>query len=595
MIPRKWWRATISLSLIVILLGLAAGCGPAATPPPPAPTTAPAAAQAPTAAPTAPPAAEPTTAPPTQAPTTVPTAPPAAEQVLLVPLSRLGGSIDPGLSYGQGYEFLLNLFDGLTRVDYATGELVPAVAEKWDISADGTVYTFHLRSELEWSDGTPVTAGDFEYSWKRTLDPKTEAPIASDLYHIKGAEAYNKGENTDPESVGVKVLDDLTLQVTLEAARPGFPADVAGVVYYPLPRWAIEKYGTEGDAWMKPGNIVVNGPYTIATLEPDQEVVLVRNENYKGEPKPAIDKATWVLFESYISQSLLAFEAGELDIAWVPGTDLERVRNDPSLSKMMQEYAVAATAHLTFDTTNPPFDDARVRRALSLAVDREVLNNVILKGQYAPAYTSVPPQLPGYSAEAAAILKEGGPEEAKTLLAEAGYPGGEGLREIEYVGPSSDEYRLIAEALQGMWQDTLGVTVNLNLMESKALSAWAQSHKQNKESYDIRGVRRMTMLSTDPAGWYNGIYDPDIDWLDIRWQDDRFTELIRQGRYEQDPVKRAKMYQEAEMIFMEASPVIPFYHTVARWVVQPYVKGLAFPVESAGQIIDLRPISVESH
>lgn len=591
MFARKRSKPANGLVLILIVILVISGCSPTTAQPPPPATAAPKV-ELPT-----PTVEVATSIPETEAPTTVPdtptppTAPPVAQEIR-IPLSRLGGSIDPGLSYGQGYEFLPNLFDGLTRLDYATGKLLPAVAEKWDVSDDGTVYTFHLKTGLEWSDGTAVKAGDFEYSWRRTLDPNTQSPVASDLYPIKGAEAFNKGENTDPASVGIKVVDDLTLEVTLEANQPGFPYSVAGVDFFPLPRWAIEKFGIEGDAWMKPENIVVNGPYTIAVLQPDQEVVLVRNEKYKGA-RPAIDKATWTLFESYMSQSLLAYEAGELDMAWVPGTDLERVLNDADLSKMVREYAVAATAHMTFDTTNPPFNDPKVRLAFSMAIDRETLVNIVLKGQYASAYTSVPPQLMGYSDEAAAILKNSSAEEAKRLLAEAGYPNGQGLREIEYVGPSSDEYRLIAEAMQGMWQDTLGVKVTLNLMEGSALSAWAKTHKDNKEPYDIRGVRRVTVLSTDPVSWFNSIYDPDIDYLDIRWNDARFTELINQGRYELDLAKKEQMYQEAEVILMQAAPVIPFYHTIARWVVQPNVKGLFFPVESAGQIIDLRPIYIE--
>ena len=253
---------------------------------------------------------------------------------------------------------------------------------------------------------------------------------------------------------------------------------------------------------MKPGNVVVNGPYTIAKLEPDQEVVLVRNENYKGEPKPAVDKAVWVLFESYTAQSLLAFEAGDLDTARVSGDDLERVQKDPKLSKLLQSPSMAATCFCTFDTTNPPFNDPRVRRAFSLAVDRKTLCDMVLKRAHAPAYTGVPPQVVGYTPDAA--IKDD-PEEARKLLAEAGYPGGQGLREIEAFGDSSGEWRLLAEALQAMWQDTLGVTVKLNLMESKSMSAHYTKIKEENLPYDIRVGRRLTIMSSDPVGWYEVI------------------------------------------------------------------------------------------
>jgi len=516
---------------------------------------------------------------------------PAPEQVLFVPLTRLGGSIDPSLSYGQGYEFLPNLFDGLTRVDYTSSKLVAAVAEKWDISEDATVFTFYLKDGLEWSDGTPVTAGDFEYSWLRTLDPETQSPTASDMYCIEGAEAYNKGESSDPESVGIRVVDDLTLEVTLAGPRPAFARDVSGVVYFPLPEWAINEYGSEGDEWMKPGHITTNGPYVIGELEPDQEVVLVRNENYKGD-RPAIDKATWVLFEHYMAQSLLAFEAGDLDMAWVSGDDLERVQDDAKLGQLLQEYQIGATCFCTFDTTNPPFDDPRVRLAFSLAVNREQLNNIILKGTYDPAYTAVPPKVVGYTPDAAIT---GDVEEAKRLLAEAGYPNGEGLRVIAPHGSSGGEWRLLAEALQAMWQENLGVTIELNLMESKALSAYSKKLVEETLPYDIRIGRRITVLSSDPVNWYNNLFDPDNDWLRTRWGNEQFLDLIREGRYEQDLEKQAEIYQEAEKVLLEDMPVIPLYHTVARWVVQPYVTGLVFPAESAGQIIDLRPVSIQAH
>jgi len=162
-------------------------------------------------------------------------------------------------------------------------------------------------------------------------------------------------------------------------------------------------------------------------------------------------------------------------------------------------------------------------------------------------------------------------------------------------GSSGGEWRLLAEALQAMWQENLGVTIELNLMESKALSAYSKKLVEETLPYDIRIGRRITVLSSDPVNWYNNLFDPDNDWLRTRWGNEQFLDLIREGRYEQDLEKQAEIYQEAEKVLLEDMPVIPLYHTVARWVVQPYVTGLVFPAESAGQIIDLRPVSIQAH
>ncbi|MBM4429435.1 MAG: hypothetical protein FJ026_03680, partial [Chloroflexi bacterium] len=328
----KLQRTVVLVVSLTMVLALAAACAPAPTPTPTAPP----------AAPTKPPA--PTPVPPTPTPAGPKLA---KEQVIRIPLSRLGGSIDPSLSYGQGYEFVLNLFDGLTRIDFATGKLLPLAAEKWEVSADGKTWTFALKQGMTWSDGQPVTAKDFVYAVLRILDPKNKAPLASGMFMLQGAQEYNGGKSTDPATVGVKAVDDRTVQYILKSPSADFPRTVSGETFFPLPQRAIEKYGTEGDAWMKPGNIVVNGPYTLSVLKPDQGATLVRNEAYKGK-KPTIEKAEWVFFESYMSQSLLAFESGDLDMAWVPGTDLERVTKDAKLSKMMAEFPVAATAFLVF-------------------------------------------------------------------------------------------------------------------------------------------------------------------------------------------------------------------------------------------------------
>jgi len=561
----------VCLTMVVTLVS---ACGPAPTP---TPTTPPAAA-------TKPPA--PTPVPPTPTPAGPKLA---KEQVIRLPMSRLTGSIDPSLTFGQGSEWVPNLFDALTRIDPTTGKVLPLAAEKWEVSADGNTWTFTLKQGMTWSDGKPVTARDFVYAALRRLDPKNKAPLASDLFMLRGAQPYNAGEVTDPATVGVKAVDERTVQYTLVCPRADFPRVVAaGEGFLPLPQWAIEKHG---DKWMEPGNIVVNGPYTISVHKPDQVIELTRNEAYKGK-KPTIEKAIYVLFEKYKQQSLLAFEAGDVDIAWIPGTDLERVTKDAKLSKMLVEFPVAHTANLIFDTSNKPFDDVRVRRAFSLAVDREKLNNIVLKKQFAPAYTAVPELVEGY---APSLALKYDPEEAKKLLAEAGYPGGKGMREIELTARPTEEIRPILEAVQAMWQETLGVKVKVNLMEEKAFRAWFANIKEKKEHYDIQGTRSFTINSASGSDWFNVIFHPKADYYTSRWENAAFADLIDKAQCEKDATQRAKMYQEAEAMLLADMPVIPLYHTVARWVIPPYIKGIVLPIEAGGTTIDLRDLYIEAH
>ncbi|MBI3739525.1 MAG: peptide ABC transporter substrate-binding protein, partial [Chloroflexi bacterium] len=355
------------------------------------------------------------------------------------------------------------------------------------------------------------------------------------LYAVKGAEAFNKGQSKDPDSVGVKAVDDLTLRVTLERPTPYFLSTLTYQPTYPLSRSAVEKGGKK---WTNaPETLISNGPFMLQKWQHDVEAVAVRNPNYWGA-KPVLEKIIWRLYQDPTAQSLTAYEAGELDQAVVPETQYERVR-----------------------------------QALSLAIDRDKLTKVILKGGRTPANTIAPFNIPGYNPQAA--LK-GGAEEAKRLLADAGYPGGQGFPELTLSYQTGAINKLITEAVQGMWKETLGVNVKLDPLELSAFRAWRTARKNQPLN-----IYMVSWLSDypDPYNWFNTLWDSKSDFYTTGWQNADFDKLARQGLEELDATKRKKIYEDAEVILVRDAAIVPLT-TMDQWfVIKPYVKGIIhFPI-----------------
>lgn len=564
----KLQRTVALVVCLTMVLTLVAACGPT-----PTPTT-------PPAQPTTPPAAA--TKPPAPTVAAAPTATP-APKVLRLAGRRTSIATDFSTSTGGGYETMTNAFETLTGVD-STGKVVPAAAEKWQASPDGKQYTFTIRKGMKWTDGQPVTAKDFEYSWKRTLNPKTGARMAFVMYVIQGAEAYNKG-TAAVDTLGVKAVDDYTLQVSLKEPAPYLPMMVSMLIYAPQPQWVIEKYG---DKWVVPGNIVSNGPYKFESWKPDQEIVLVRNPDYWG-PKPKVDKAIWTLFENQQQQGLVAYENNEVDISLVGPDDLERVRKDAKLSKELVVDPAPSMSVLAVDCSSAPFNNPKVRRALSLGIDREKMATALYKGAALPGNTVVPPGIDGHNP--AAALKGGIPE-AKRLLAEAGFSDGKGFPEVQFATGTDPASKLQGEFIQNQWQTNLGLKVKLNLMESAAFGDWRRTIKTNKTPYNGVVVRGWTADYQDPTDWYNALLDSSADYWDTRWKNDEFDALVRKAAGEFDLAKRKQMYEAAEVILMQDSPVIPLVNWTNFNVVKPYVKGVYFGPSSMGIVISLQNVDI---
>ena len=382
-------------------------------------------------------------------------------------------SMDPNLAGDHSIWYVDQIFEGLYKV-LDDGKTIWLGAKSLDVSKDGLTWTFKLNPASKWSDGTPVTAKDYEFSWKRAIDPKLASDTATFYSAIKGAEDYSAGKLKDVNEVAIKAVDDTTLQVKMDKPAPYFRS-VAGLTYlYPVPRHAVEKFG---DKWTEAGNIVSNGVFKMESWKHDQEMVLVRNEGYWGK-KPTLQKVVFRIAPAgeLCTADFRAYEANETDFAMcVPTPDIERVQKDPALGKQLTAELLSASQFLVFDAAHAPWNNAKVRQALNLAIDREKVTQVLSRGLFKPTKVLVAPGIQGH--KPANALK-GGAAEAKKLLAEAGFPGGKGFPEFKLTAPDIRGNRILAEVLQQMWKDTLGITTTqVEIMEPKAFSAWRSGRK----------------------------------------------------------------------------------------------------------------------
>ena len=468
-------------------------------------------------------------------------------------------TIDPNLAQSTETSYLVEqLFSGLVELS-PEFDIVPVLARSWELSEDGQQYLFHLRRDARWSDGTPLTAHDFEFAWKRVLDPATGARgNAEYLCDLKGARAFHQGQTATAEAVGVKAVNDFTLQVDLEKPVGHFLHLLTYSVATPVPRHVVQAYGA---AWAQPEHLVTHGPFRLGTWKPRELIELVRDPDYVGQFSGNLRKVALTLLGSEVSAEMLlrAYEADQYDTGPVPANLLEHVQQYHA-----SEYftaPVAQTVFLAFDATCPPFDDVRVRRALAHAIDRRELADVATHGMLAPGLGGlVPPGVPGY-AERIGLAYD--PARARQLLAEAGYPEGRGFPEMEAYAPSGGDFTSTINAYLGeQWRVNLGVRI-----------AW--------EAPDFRAYQTLVDGDTPPIyrmAWVADYPDPD-NFLRLalhqpysRWHNDRFEELLESARSMTDPVERMKFYQAADRLLIDEAGVIPLAYERYHFVVKPWVK-----------------------
>jgi oligopeptide transport system substrate-binding protein len=470
------------------------------------------------------------------------------------------------------------LFLGLTDFEDRTLETIPELATQWTVSADGLVWTFKMRQDVQWvhwnpveqklTKKGPVTAHDVVYGVRRSIDPATMSGYAKVNYIIRDAERVNKRESPDIESIGVRAIDDYTVEFTLEQPAGYFPGIAGMWVNRPQPRQAIEEHG---DAWTEPGNIWTNGPYLLDTWEHGQKMVMLKNPEYFDAKNVQIARINWQM----VVETTAAFgmyERGELDVAAPPLEDIERIKADPQLSQELHIAPELCTYYYGFNVTKPPFDNAQVRRAFSYAIDRQKLIDIVTKGGQLPAKSFACPGIFGSVAEDPSfpgITFDA--EQAKALLAEAGYPEGEGLPDITLMFNSSEAHQKIAEFIQMSWREHLNVDVRLAHQEWKV---YLDTMNQNPPQ-----IWRLGWCADypDQNNWVLQAFHPLKGDNHPQWDPSseparRFMELTERAAASVDPAERRRLYFEAEKILtVDEALIAPIYYYTRVVCTKPYV------------------------
>ena len=491
----------------------------------------------------------------------------AAEGEIVFNLAVEPQTIDPVRNNAvDGSNVIFNLFDGLVRIGFDDAP-EPGCAERWEVSEDGMTWTFHLRKGLKWSDGKPLTAEDFRYGLLRLLDARNASPNAYMAYFLKNGEAFFNGK-AGSEDVGIDVPDDATLRLRLENPAPLMLDCLSFYAFAPARADVVEQ---DPRGWAtKPESLVCNGPFVLSEWKHNSELTLTKNPNYWDADNVKIDKVRMVMITDS-NTALAAFKAGKVDL-------LDRIppQMTPQLIQSGEAKVAPAlgTAFCVFNVARAPFDDPRVRKAFTLAIDRRTMVEKVTLGGQKPAVAFIPYGIPGvgsdrdFRAEGGTFLPErADPEAAKKLLAEAGYPDGKGFPKVTYKYNLSSTNKAIAEALQAMWKQNLGVEVELANEEWKVFL-------NTREQGDFQIARHAYVTIFFDAGsllegWVTG--SPKNV---ARYSDPEYDALIRDSLKQMDRSKRMEDMHRAEAILMRDLPVLPLYFYSTPYMQSARVKGI---------------------
>lgn len=495
-------------------------------------------------------------------------------------------TLDPNMNnYASSSNVLLNLFTGLYQYSADGSGVEPACAESYTVSDDGLTYTFKLKEGLKWSDGSPLTAADFEYSWKRELKQETASTAAWQLYYIKNGEAYNNGQ-CEADEVGVKAIDDTTLEVVLNNPTPYFVNLTAANNFAPVKKEAVE--GAE--VWTKSAETYVcNGPFMMGEIKPQEGYTLVKNPNYVFADTVALDGVEMIFIEQ-AEAALSAYNAGDVD-AMSGGSIETQAMTQYDGSEELHSYDLIGTSYYDFNCEKE-YMTKEVRKALSMAITRDTINQVAVPSKPKSAYAFVPYGIP-YADETDDFRTKVGNnlvtedvEAAKQLLADAGYPNGEGLPTLQLIITNTKENKDKAQILQALWKENLGVNVDIVTFESKVY--WDEHAAGN---FDIAF-----------DGWTGDYPDPNTNLSifnksrmekECRWRSEealRYNDLLEEAATLADNNKRMELFVEMEQILMDEMPVMPIYFRNTMALVKPYVKG--FTCDNSGHPL-FRAVSME--
>lgn len=485
---------------------------------------------------------------------------------LLVGNQNEPASLDPHiLDAYTDMRIAIALFEGLTVLDEKTARPLPGTAERWDVSPDGLTYTFQLRPTARWSNGDRVTAGDFAFAFQRILTPSLGSSYAYMLYPLKNAEAFNAGKLTDFSAVGVRAIDDQTLQLTLTLPTPYLLSLVAHSTWYPVHRAAIEKHGkidARDSAWTRPGNLVGNGPFVLAEWRPNARISVTKNPYYWDAAHNSLERVTFFPIENAVSEEL-SFRAGQLHLteSLPPAKIALYQQESPEILRLNRLLSVL---YLNFNTTKPPFDNVKVRQALSRAFDRAALAQRVYTGTAKPAGTFVPAACGDY------VGPRGLPDDfaaARTLLAEAGFPNGAGFPTVTLEVFNDDKMPRLGEAIQSMWLKELGVHINIMAFEQKTgfQNQRSLAHQLAVCAWTGDYVDALTFLGTLASRSGN-------NWTG--WKNPAFDAALDEAAATADAAKRLLVLQRAEEILLRECPVAPLTHPSQAFLVHRAVRHL---------------------
>jgi oligopeptide transport system substrate-binding protein len=481
-------------------------------------------------------------------------------------------TLDPGLNASvDGGIVVENLFEGLAKLD-AKNKAVEGQAEKWEVSADGLTYTFKLKKDLKWSNGDPVKASDFVYAWKRVINPDTAAEYAYQMYYIKGAEAANTGKGS-LNDVGVKATDDSTLVVTLEAPCSYFLELTAFPCYFPLDEKAV---GSNPEWANDAKTYVSNGPFKMTDFKIKDQIVLEKNENYEAKNDVKLDKLTMKLIAEETS-AWASYKSGQFDMVdVVPLSEIQGAVKDksattfPNLGTNFISVNVSDKAKSVDPNAAKALSDSKVRKALGLAIDRQAIVENVTKAGQIPAHSYVPEGITGADGKDFAGKKyfdpKGDVEQAKKLLAEAGFPEGKGLPTLTLLYNAGNGNNELMQAVQDMWKK-VGINVELQTQEWKV--------------FQSTRIAKQFVIARD--AWLADYTDP-MTFLDMflsnsqnnnpGYNNPKFDQAIKDAKNETDATKRLAIMHQAEDMLMEDMPVIPIYYYTQTKGIKDYVKDV---------------------
>ncbi|GAD54318.1 peptide ABC transporter substrate-binding protein [Limimaricola cinnabarinus] len=479
-------------------------------------------------------------------------------------------SIDPNLIEDvEGSAIGRQLFEGLMNQD-EKGDVVPGVATGYEVSEDGLTYTFTLRDDAKWSNGEPVTANDFVYSWQRAADPATASEYQwyMGLMKIANVDEVIAGD-MEPSELGVKAVDDLTFEVTLSQPLPYFPQMVTHTTTFPVPQAAIEEHG---DAWTQPGNMVSNGAYVLEDRVPQEYITLAKNPEYWDAENVIIEEVKALIINDE-NQALTRYLAGEFDQTDVPAGQFPRLAEEHPEQAISVPNLCTYYYNLNVSESGPEaLADPKVREALYLAIDRDVIVENVVAGGQKPAYTLTHWATAGFevpSAEAAQMSQQERNERAKELMSEAGYgTDGEALT-LDLLYNTSESHKQVATAIGQMWKQTLGVDISMANME------W-QTFLEERHNRNYEVARAGWCADYNEASSFLDIMDTNSSYNDSGFNNETYDSLLTEAKTSEDPLP---LYTEAETIITQEFPILPIYHYATVFMMDETIKG--YPLENA--------------